>query len=46
MSSKKYVEKNAPVDSDFSLEAVPESARKGFRSLFFVSWDSRSFLQV
>jgi len=36
MSSKKHVEKNAPVDSDFSLEAVPESARKGFRSLFFV----------
>ena len=36
MSRKKHVEKNAPVDSDFSLEAVPESARKGFRSLFFV----------
>ena len=36
MSNKKHVEKNAPVDSDFSLEAVPESARKGFRSLFFV----------
>ncbi len=36
MSTKKQVEKNAAVDADFSLEAVPESARKGFRSLFFV----------
>ena len=24
------------VDSDFSLDAVPENARKGFRSMFFV----------
>ena len=23
-------------DKDYSLEAVPESARKGFRSMFFV----------
>ena len=36
MSNKKQIEKNAAVDADFSLEAVPESARKGFRSLFFV----------
>lgn len=36
MSSKQHVEKNVAVDADFSLEAVPESARKGFRSLFFV----------
>ena len=23
-------------DDDYSMEAVPESARKGFRSMFFV----------
>lgn len=28
--------KSVASDSDFSLEAVPESARKGFRSMFFV----------
>lgn len=28
--------KGTASDSDFSLEAVPESARKGFRSMFFV----------
>ncbi len=28
--------KSTASDSDFSLEAVPESARKGFRSMFFV----------
>lgn len=28
--------KGMEADSDFSLEAVPESARKGFRSMFFV----------
>ena len=27
---------NAPVDRDYSLEAVPESARKGFWNMFFV----------
>ena len=31
------VKKNtASADSDFSLEAVPKGARKGFRSMFFV----------
>lgn len=25
-------------DKDYALEAVPESARKGFRSMFFVTW--------
>lgn len=29
-------DKAVAVDSDYSLEAVPESARKGFRSMFFV----------
>lgn len=28
--------KNAQVDADYSLEAVPESARKGFWNMFFV----------
>ena len=28
--------KNAQVDDDYSLEAVPESARKGFWNMFFV----------
>lgn len=33
MKEKKHT---AAVDADYSLEAVPEFARKGFRSLFFV----------
>ena len=28
--------KNTQVDADYSLEAVPESARKGFWNMFFV----------
>lgn len=33
-------------DKDYSLEAVPESARKGFRSMFLSCLDLLSFLQV
>lgn len=33
-------------DKDYSLEAVPESARKGFRSMFLSCLDLPSFPQV
>lgn len=33
---KDKVKKVETVDADYSLEAVPEDARKGFRSMFFV----------
>ncbi|MCR5481448.1 MAG: cytosine permease [Clostridia bacterium] len=36
MSEKELKAKNQSPDADYSLEAVPESARKGFRSMFFV----------
>lgn len=32
----KELKKKATVDADYSLEAVPQDARKGFRSMFFV----------
>lgn len=36
MKDTEKTNKPQAVDNDFSLEAVPESARKGFRSMFFV----------
>lgn len=33
---EKNLKTNEVSDNDFSMEAVPESARKGFRSMFFV----------
>lgn len=36
MSTHEKTGQSAVVDTDYSLEAVPESARKGFRSMFFV----------
>ena len=36
MSSKKNREEKVVRDLDYSLGAVPESARKGFRAMFFV----------
>lgn len=33
---KKKTDKDVQVDADYSLEAVPESARKGFWNMFFV----------
>lgn len=33
-------------DKDYSLEAVPESARKGFQVCFLSCLDLPSFLQV
>lgn len=36
MSEQKRTKTAAPVDSDYSLEAVPASARKGFWNMFFV----------
>ena len=36
MKDNEDIKKTTAVDSDYSLEAVPESARKGFRSMFFV----------
>ena len=33
---KKNTDKDVQVDADYSLEAVPESARKGFWNMFFV----------
>lgn len=36
MSKERNTKTNTAVDNDYSLEAVPESAKKGFRSMFFV----------
>ena len=36
MSSKKNRKEKVVRDLDYSLGAVPESARKGFRAMFFV----------
>lgn len=36
MKDSEKVKSTSPVDGDYSLEAVPEDARKGFRSMFFV----------
>ncbi len=36
MREEETTKKNQVVDADYSLDAVPESARKGFRSMFFV----------
>ena len=35
MSEKTKLQATA-ADDDYSMEAVPENARKGFRSMFFV----------
>lgn len=36
MTDKDKINKTEQIDADYSLEAVPEDARKGFRSMFFV----------
>lgn len=36
MVDKDKIKRTEQIDADYSLEAVPEDARKGFRSMFFV----------